>query len=1104
VDLGYIAPEGEWPTAMVNQSNETAPSPKLQSVFGLDNPQNYRFFGGAVAMHHNTIVVGASTKDIYMSKQPTDETTIVEGGAAHVYKRSGPGGNWHLDFTVLPESPQPKDYFGSSVAIQHTTVVVGARGRAHGEMTNAGSVFVFTEECASGTYRKSCEWVLQAELTAPYSDMHSQMYFGQYVAFQDDIIAVGVPHASHNTTSAAETGGAVYLYRRVDTDWELGTKLTPPTPQTYDFFGAAIALVCDTLLVGAYGMDIGDAVDAGAAYVYTRRGDKWPALEGESAYANSSWLLHSTLLPPTDQSRCFFGKSVSVGSEALDCKQRLSLVVGAPSEDIDDIADAGAVYMFRWDEAAAAWMGEAKLLAPEVEAKNYFGSIVASAGDRVLVGAPSQGEASGEGTDKDNSTASGVVKGFLGQATVHLFSSERDASDDPGNWVSFLRHGTTTLGRGTTPPSKAVGLHSWREEMLMRRTHSGEKFTWKHDYLINDPDTVGSMFASSAAVDLNSLTFAVGAPARAGPDSKSPFSGALYIYHEAKEYHYHDSHGCQGDNLGCWPFAMVLGAPKAGTTSLTVSMQSDNRTCGPVPGQGRYHADALLPTLYSEYDSKEPHMLDRPISTALMRDPALYTRLFQPDECPSGNYIDWTPNYLIDWAAPERLAGLAPSSWLPQMKFISLAREPIARDLSWFNHLKRERDWPFCSPMPDGNGAGQSPLYADEARCNLEAINKCLHFESGVTGLLARYDACMRHPRLLGWGLNSLGAGLYAAHIERWQKFVSPYQFMILNFDSLIAKSHEHWRAIFLFLGLPDASDRAFLAEVNTACNAASSAMDQYYVDKFFSDSANWPIGTIPCDVRVELEDFFAPWNDLLVEKLDARRTKGEAPEYEPHFLPFVRSIECEAYEQPTDCVQELNITLPPPPPLPPPDPSPPPASPPSPIPSPEYVDPFWNPDGTYANGNTDHPTTANENKTYADGDDEDFDWFSTGYVSEPTHQNSYDTVDNSYRGGSGGSGDTGGATGGTADAWPPLAGKLDRDTFAKFQDSGGGGGVLSEGSDDNALADALLKFSTDLRDEPHDEQLTAYGAVQQSAEHSLQPERLSIIPRTQEQGKYM
>ena len=47
--------------------------------------------------------------------------------------------------------------------------------------------------------------------------------------------------------------------------------------------------------------------------------------------------------------------------------------------------------------------------------------------------------------------------------------------------------------------------------------------------------------------------------------------------------------------------------------------------------------------------------------------------------------------YLQVQEAPERLAQTLPAALLPHLRFIVTLREPVSRDLSWFNHQRYAR-----------------------------------------------------------------------------------------------------------------------------------------------------------------------------------------------------------------------------------------------------------------------------------------------------------------------------------------------------------------------------------------------------------------------------
>src|SRR5690606_33882888 len=76
--------------------------------------------------------------------------------------------------------------------------------------------------------------------------------------------------------------GAAYVFVRNGTVWSQQAYLKAANADAYDFFGYAVAISGDTVVVGAYyedsaGSDPNDnsAADAGAAYVFVRTGTVW-------------------------------------------------------------------------------------------------------------------------------------------------------------------------------------------------------------------------------------------------------------------------------------------------------------------------------------------------------------------------------------------------------------------------------------------------------------------------------------------------------------------------------------------------------------------------------------------------------------------------------------------------------------------------------------------------------------------------------------------------------------------------------------------------------------------------------------------------------------
>jgi hypothetical protein len=120
------------------------------------------FFGYSLAVSGSTAVVGA-----YGSKSNT--------GAAYVFTRSGAA--WSQQAELTASDGARGDYFGWSVAITGSTVLVGAMGSNN----YAGAVYVFASSGAT--------WSQQAELTA--SDGAEADFFGWSVALSGSTVVVG-------------------------------------------------------------------------------------------------------------------------------------------------------------------------------------------------------------------------------------------------------------------------------------------------------------------------------------------------------------------------------------------------------------------------------------------------------------------------------------------------------------------------------------------------------------------------------------------------------------------------------------------------------------------------------------------------------------------------------------------------------------------------------------------------------------------------------------------------------------------------------------------------------------------------------------------------
>ncbi|HKQ46449.1 MAG TPA: FG-GAP repeat protein [Phycisphaerae bacterium] len=304
-------------------------------------------FGFSVAVSGDTAVVGA-----YLDNHAGGS----DAGSAYVFVRSGT--TWTEQAKLIALDAQGSDWFGSTVAIDGDTIVIGAQREDPPGGTNAGAAYVFVR---SGTV-----WTQQAKLTA--SDGAAQDRFGIAVAVHVDTTVIG---AEADDQGLLMDTGAAYVFVRAGTSWSEQGKLTLLNAAANTFLGISAAVDGDTALIGANRDDLVGGADAGSAYVFTRSAGVWTQATGLSASDGAA----------SD----FFGDSVALsGNTAL---------VGAAFDDIPAGSETGSAYVFFG--AGNSWSEQDKLLASDAAATDYFGRSVALDGDIAIIGARQDDHAAG-------------------------------------------------------------------------------------------------------------------------------------------------------------------------------------------------------------------------------------------------------------------------------------------------------------------------------------------------------------------------------------------------------------------------------------------------------------------------------------------------------------------------------------------------------------------------------------------------------------------------------------------------------------------------------------------------------------------------------------
>ena len=305
----------------------------------------------------------------------------------------------------------------------------------------------------------------------------------------------------------------------------------------------------------------------------------------------------------------------------------------------------------------------------------------------------------------------------------------------------------------------------------------------------------------------------------------------------------------QCDAQGCWPRLFIVGTQKGATTSLFGALRQEGAVCGTVMSEA---VEQAVPDFARSYFStKEAHVFDLKDSiwSALVQQPSLYQSLYRVEDCPQRTFLDATPRYIRDPAAPARMVELMPASWLPQLRVVLTIREPIARDLSWFNHKvnramaqQSKGEAPLAGDFCSTSEQDGYPSYEGEAMCRKLEMDNCLkqarrerlrkgesipHNLSQVLAQVAPrnverledYGDCVeaiwhnkRMPTrsevrssdsLSSWEPPLLSWGLYLPQIRAWTRRILRSQLLVLDFDRLVARPDDVLPRVTSFMGLP-------------------------------------------------------------------------------------------------------------------------------------------------------------------------------------------------------------------------------------------------------------------------------------------------------------
>jgi hypothetical protein len=325
------------------------------------------YTGYSISIDGDIAAVGA-----YRTSDPSMGSDGTETGAVYIlYRNQGGTNNWGELKKIYSSDRYKQDYFGWSVCLSGTYLIVGAPYEDHdadggGYLPYAGSAYIFYKDQGS-----TDNWGEVAKIVA--GDREENDAFGTSVSISGNYAVVGAYQEDEDASGgnpSTNSGSAYIFYKDQDgaDKWGQIKKIVAGDREIFDDtpdqFGYSVSISGDNIIVGA-NTDRDDYESGGAIYIFNRNQD------GPNNWGEVKKIRPSDLISNDE-----FGCSVDISGNMA--------IAGAYKNN-----SSGSAYIYYQGQGGTNNWGQVKKIeSSDGEMSDWFGYRVSISDNYAIAGAP--------------------------------------------------------------------------------------------------------------------------------------------------------------------------------------------------------------------------------------------------------------------------------------------------------------------------------------------------------------------------------------------------------------------------------------------------------------------------------------------------------------------------------------------------------------------------------------------------------------------------------------------------------------------------------------------------------------------------------------------